>query len=97
MQNLDIIKEVLHTHKPKLKEEYGVLELGVFGSYVRNEQIALSDVDILVEFEKEIDLLAFVHLKSYLSELLGIHVDLVMKKALKPNIGKRILNEVVYA
>lgn len=97
MQNLDKIKEILQKNIPKLKQEYGVSKLGVFGSYVRGEQIDLSDVDILVEFDRDIDLLSFVHLKNDLSELLGIPVDLVMKRALKPNIGKRILNEVVYA
>jgi len=96
MYNLDKIKKVLHAHKPKLRREYGVSELGVFGSYVRGEQLDLSDIDILVEFERDIDLFSFVHLKNDLSELLGTPVDLVMKRALKPNIGKRILNEVVY-
>jgi len=42
------------------------------------------------------DLIKFVELEEYLSELLGIKVDLVMKSALKPRIGKRILKEVVY-
>jgi len=55
-----------------------------------------SDIDILVEFEKAIDLFAFVHLKNHLSVLLGANVDLVIKKALKPKIGERILSETVY-
>jgi len=49
-----------------------------------------------VEFEKAIDLFTFVHLKNYLSDLLGVNVDLVTKKALKPKIGERILSETVY-
>ena len=70
--------------------------MGIFGSYVKNEQDEVSDVDILIEFSEAIDLLTFINLKNYLSELLNVKVDLVMKKALKPNIGKRILKEVVY-
>jgi len=48
------------------------------------------------EFQKATDLLSFVHLKNYLSDLLEANVDLVMKRALKPEIGKRVLREVVY-
>jgi len=44
---------------------------------------------------KAIDLLTFVNLKNYLSGLLNTNVDLVMKKALKPGIGQRILKEVM--
>jgi len=51
-----------------------------------------------VEFEHDakISLLEFVELEDYLSDLLGVKVDLVEKSALRPRIGKRILNEVVY-
>jgi hypothetical protein len=94
MINLDEIKKILQTHKGELSRRYGVTEIGVFGSYVKNKQDEGSDVDLLVEFEHAIDLLAFVNLKNYLSELLKINVDLVMKKALKPKIGQRILKEV---
>jgi len=92
------IKRVLKRYERELKEKYGVKEIGVFGSYVRGEQKKDSDLDILVEFYPHagIDLIKFVELEEYLSELLGIRVDLVMKSALKPRIGKRILEEVVY-
>jgi predicted nucleotidyltransferase len=53
-------------------------------------------VDILVEFERPIGLIEFVGLKNHLSDLLGVEVDLVMKKALKARIGQRILSEVLY-
>jgi uncharacterized protein len=69
--------------------------LGIFGSYIRGEQKEDSDLDILAEFSKEPDLLEFIGLKQELSEMLGVEVDLVMKGALKPRIGKRILEEVV--
>jgi hypothetical protein len=74
----------------------GSLSLHIFGSYVREEQTETSDIDVLVEFEKSIGSLEFVGLRSHLSDLLGVKVDLVMKKALKPRIGDRILSEVVY-
>lgn len=63
---------------------------------MRKEQTEISDIDILVEFEKPIGLLEFVRVKNYLSDLLDMNVDLVMKRALKPRIGQHILSEVVY-
>lgn len=96
MKKLEEIKNILSDHKDELKEKYGVNEIGIFGSYIQDMQKMTSDVDILVEFQKTIDLLTFVHIKNYLSELLNVNVDLVMKKALKPNIGQRILKKVVY-
>lgn len=87
--------KILRQHLPKLTQEYNISYLGIFGSYVRGEQKEDSDLDILVEFSKEPDLLEFIGLKQELSEILGVEVDLVMKNALKPRIGKRILEEVV--
>ncbi len=97
-KSVDEIKRILKKHERELEEKYGVREIGVFGSYVRGEQEKGSDIDILVEFypDAEMDLIKFVELEEYLSDLLGIKVDLVMKSALKPRIGKRILKEVVY-
>ena len=88
-------KRILRKHLPELREHYSVTSLGVFGSYVRGEQKKRSDLDVLVEFDQAPTLLEFVHLKRHLSELVGIPVDLVLKKTLKPNIGRYILAEVV--
>lgn len=96
MRSLEDIEVIITSHKDELKDEYGISTIGIFGSYIRKENTKDSDVDILVEFHKTIDLFSFVHLKNYLSELLGIEVDLVMRKGLKPNIGKRILKDIVY-
>ncbi|RMF96267.1 MAG: nucleotidyltransferase [Candidatus Schekmanbacteria bacterium] len=96
MRNLEDLKNILQEHKEELSQKYGVIEVGIFGSYVKNKQDEASDVDILVDFRESVDLLTFVHLKNYLSELVGTNVDLVMKKALKPGIGRRILREVMY-
>jgi len=71
--------------------------LGFFGSFVGGEQRKASGVDVLVEFMEPVGLFEFLALEDYLSELLGVKVDLVSKKALKPHIGKRIMKEVVYA
>ncbi len=69
--------------------------LEVFGSYVRDEQKKDSDLDVLVTFRKSPSLLTFIAIENYLSDLLGIKVDLVMKDSLKPAIGKNILREAI--
>jgi hypothetical protein len=97
MRTLDEIKRILQDQKPYLAQRYGVTVIGVFGSYVRNEQRTDSDIDILVELEDppRIDLLDLVHLEYYLSDLLGIKVDVAIKSSLRKRIGKRILSEVI--
>jgi len=87
---------VLKDHKKELAEQYRVSEIGIFGSYVRGKQHKKSDVDILVDFYETPSLLQFIHLENYLTDLLGINVDLVMKKALRKYIGQEILKEVIF-
>ncbi len=96
MKALKEIKNILLQHKEEIKKEYKVKEIGIFGSYVRNEQKEKSDADILVTFYEPIGLFAFIDLEEYIGKLIGIKVDLVSKNALKPIIGKYILNEVIY-
>jgi hypothetical protein len=84
----------LRENLPFLRERYLVESLGIFGSFVRDDQRAESDLDLLVSFRKPPSLLKFIELENYLSDL-GIRVDLVMKDTLKRRIGKRILQEVV--
>jgi len=97
MKRIEEIKRKLAELKPSLKEQFKVTSIGVFGSYLRGEQKRGSDVDVLVEFEESagLSLLDFIGLENYLSDELKVKVDLVEKSALKPRIGKRILEEVV--
>lgn len=85
----------LRLELPRLRREYSVVYLGLFGSYVRGEQREGSDLDVLVEFSEVPGMLRFLDLERDLSGLLGVSVDLVQKEALKPSIGKRILEEVL--
>lgn len=98
MENLDQIKEKIKELTPFLKKRFKIKRIGIFGSYLRGEEKKGSDLDILVEFEDKADLtlLDIIHLENYLSETLGVKVDLVEKTVLKPRIGKHILKEVVY-
>mgnify|MGYP002400859034 CR=1 FL=1 len=74
---------------------FGVKQLGLFGSFVKNTPDNKSDVDLLVEFEegkKTYD--NFMNLSIFLEELLGRDVELVTPQALNKYIGPHILNEV---
>lgn len=74
-------------------QQYGVKRVGLFGSCVRGEMREDSDIDILVEIEKDISLLDFVGLKLEIEEMLGRKVDLVEYNAIKPLLRERILKE----
>jgi predicted nucleotidyltransferase len=93
--SLEQIRQILEQHLPALRERYRIESLGLFGSYVREEQGPDSDLDMLVTFYKVPSLLRFVALENELSDLLGVKVDLVMRDALKPRLGRRILEEVI--
>ncbi|MCD5406414.1 MAG: nucleotidyltransferase family protein [Desulfotomaculum sp.] len=95
MKNLLEIQEILRLHRERLNKEYKVSEMGIFGSFVRDEQKATSDVDILVEFEEVPDLLKFIALERQLEEVLGIKVDLVEKTSVRLELKEIILNETV--
>ena len=96
MKTFEEIKELIQKHKEEFRRQYGLKEIGIFGSYVRGEQGTESDLDLLIELEKPIGFVKFMRLERALSELLEIQVEMVTKKALKPHIGKRILQEVRY-
>ena len=96
MKTLEEIKRILKKYKVELKEKYKIGEIGIFGSCVRGEMSKDSDIDILVEHDEIPDLISFIDLKYRLEDLFGMKVDLVMKNALKHNIGKKVMKEVIY-
>jgi uncharacterized protein len=95
MKTLDDFKQILSQNKMLLREQYRVTRLGIFGSYARGEQTPESDLDILIEYEQAPTLFQLVELRNYLSEQVGLKVDLVTKNGLKPRIQARVLSEVV--
>ena len=90
---LSEITDALQPRLPYLRQTYGVISLGVFGSYAAGQAGPGSDLDLLVEFDRPPTLFQFVRLERQLSQLLGVKVDLAMKSALKPEIGRRILRQ----
>ena len=96
MSELEKIRKILRQNKHLLKRDFKIRKIGIFGSFVRGEQKNNSDVDILIEFSRTPGLFDFIRVENSLSALLKKRVDLVMKGALKPMIGRNILREVIY-
>jgi len=89
---MSILRQMLS----ELRKHFGVKRIGAFGSFVHGEEGARSDIDMLAEFVRVPTLFEFLHLQRHLSRIAGRKVDLVVKSALKPAIGKRILEETIY-
>lgn len=87
---------ILQKQLPDLAAQYHFKSLGVFGSYVRGEEKPRSDLDVLVEFLPAHTLHDKLALKEFLSNLLGVQVDVVSQEGLPFFIGKRVLREVVW-
>ena len=91
---MDKIARIKRKIMPILKR-YGVMKAALFGSVVRGEEKKNSDIDILVDIEKDIGLLEFIGLKQELEDALGHPVDLVEYGTIKPLLRDRILSEQV--
>jgi predicted nucleotidyltransferase len=89
------ILNVLREEFPYLKEHFKIASLSLFGSFVKDKQTSESDVDILVAFSEIPGFFEFIKLENYLADKLDRRVDLVMKDALKPNIGSRAIEEAI--
>ena len=90
------IQLILAKHKTDLQIQFGVVNIGLFGSYARNEENAASDIDIAVEMQKS-DLFVLSSLKNYLQEILGKNVDIIrIRKSMNLLLKKRIQKDVLY-
>ncbi|WP_417913900.1 nucleotidyltransferase family protein [Candidatus Electronema sp. JM] len=96
MTSLDAVKRCLTEQKSLLKNKYKISKLRIFGSYVRGEQRNESDVDVLIDYVEAPSLIALIEMENMLSDLLGLKVDLVTSKGLKPQLRQHILDEVIY-
>ncbi len=93
--NRDDVLNVLRAHKPILSQRFGVRELALFGSVVRNQVTKDSDIDILVRFDGPATSKAYFGTQFYLEDLLGYPVDLVTNKALRAELRPYVEREAV--
>lgn len=91
----DSILEFLQEHRAELRA-MGVVKIGLFGSYVRGEQTAESDIDFLVELDQW-TWRKWMDVWNFLEDHLGLEIDLVPEKDLRPELRPYVLPEVRYA
>ena len=86
---------LLQDHKEVMRQRFGVRQLSLFGSTVRDQARESSDVDVLVEFDGPATSDRYFGLQFYLGDLLGCPVDLVTEKALRPELRPHIEKEAI--
>jgi len=91
----EVINIIQH-YQQELIDVYGVQSLALFGSVVRNEAGASSDIDMLVEFNRPVGLFGLFALQDRLEELFGCRVDLGTPDSLKPRLRPAVKAELVY-
>lgn len=94
--NKEEIIRLLKEVTGEVEQKYKARIKGIFGSFVRGEEHEKSDIDILVEFENDADLIHFVGLSLFLEEKLGLEVDVVPYDVIRTEIKQNILKEAVY-
>jgi predicted nucleotidyltransferase len=94
--NREEILEVLRNNSTTIRDSFKVRRIGLFGSSVRDERSLGSDIDLLVEFDKN-TFDNYMELKAYLENLFKREVDLVLSDSLKPRLRQYVQQEVVYA
>jgi len=95
MKTLNDIKQKLADRKPDLFSRYPLRSLAIFGSFSREEQNDISDLDIIVEFNDKIGI-RFTDLADELEEITGIKTDLVSRKGVKEKYLKVINKDLIY-
>ncbi|MBI2672510.1 nucleotidyltransferase family protein [Candidatus Woesearchaeota archaeon] len=98
LKNIEKKNKAIEKLKPiiiKILKKHGVKRAGIFGSYARGEQKKNSDIDILADIPKKVNLFDFVGIKLELEDALKKKVDLVEYKLIRPELKNIILNEEV--
>jgi predicted nucleotidyltransferase len=95
VKSYEEIEKLLSEHRKELEEKFGVIHIGVFGSFGTNEQREESDVDLIVKIDRKKDSYRnTLKLKEYLESLLGRKVDIIKEKVLErgvlPTFAKNI-------
>jgi hypothetical protein len=94
----EAVLEKLNAFLPELQMKYGIVRIGLFGSYIRGEASPTSDIDIIVTFDENRETFDnYMDLKFFLEDYFNKHVDLVIEDTIKSRIKKKILQEAVYA
>jgi len=92
----DVVIRILKEKNTELRTQYGVKSLSLFGSVAREEATSVSDVDLIVEFNRPVGYFGLFLLQDHLEEILGCPVDLGTPDSLKPRIRERVMGELIH-
>ena len=93
--NAEEVLATLRAVKPVIVKRYKVRSIDLFGSFVRGQQTADSDIDLLAEFDDNADLFDLVGLALWLEELFQRPVDVVPKRSLRAELQDTVLEQVI--
>jgi len=98
MHSKQDILQFISVNRTYLRERFHIVKIGLFGSYARGEQNKQSDIDLIVDFEKNTPELYELKLqiKQFFKDKFDIEVDICRERYLKPHFRKRIENEAIY-
>ena len=91
----DAVLQILKQKNAEITNQFGVKSLLLFGPVARNKATAVSDMDLLVEFNRPVGYFGLFALQNYLEKLLGCPVDLGTLDSLKPYIRERVMGELI--
>ena len=90
------VLRILSAEQGDLQKQFGVKSLSLFGSVARDEATEVSDVDLLVEFDRPTGYFGLIALQEHLECLLRCRVDVGTPRSLKPRLRARILGECIH-
>jgi uncharacterized protein len=93
--NRAMILDLLNQHRDEFLKRFGARHLALFGSAARDELRVDSDIDVLVEFDGPATYDGYFDLKTYLEQLLGMPIDLVTEKGLKPRARRHVEKDLI--
>ena len=97
VSSIEEIVTYLKNKKNFFYDRFGVTRMGVFGSFVRDKQTSSSDIDMVIEMEKERKSIhSYLQLKRFLEEELERKVDLGFENSLKPAIKEKLKSRIIY-
>lgn len=93
--NRDQVLQTLHAHRGEMTTRFGARHIGLFGSAARDQLGPSSDVDVLVEFDRQPTFALYCELKDFLEALVGRRVDLVTRRGLKPRAWQSVRQDLI--
>lgn len=96
MKTKEEILTTLARLEPEIQARFHVRKMGLFGSYARQEQRPESDIDLLVDFSDDADLIDLVGLRLFLEERIHSRIDVVPERALRDELRAAVLADVSY-